>query len=292
MVAGLFLPDAPVYLSMDRTNWQWGKSNINILVLSACYKGAAVPLYWIALDKKGNSDTQERIDLINKFIHGFGRNKILGLLGDREFIGEDWFDYLLKQEIPFDMRVKKNHVTTNARNLDVDIDALFFHLKPGEFEALKGKRRLMGQQLYLSALRLDDGELLILASDHEPENAVERYALRWEIETLFSCLKGRGFRFEDTRLTDLKRIEKLVSVLALAFSWAHKVGDWRHTQKPIKIKKHGRLSISYFRYGLDWIRQALLAGQHRLKQLVHSVSILLDGLPDLLQLPPDELNPS
>ncbi len=29
------------------------------------------------------------------------------------------------------------------------------------------------------------------------------YALRWEIETLFSCLKGRGFNLENTRLTDL-----------------------------------------------------------------------------------------
>ncbi|VAW23363.1 hypothetical protein MNBD_ALPHA11-497 [hydrothermal vent metagenome] len=274
---------------MDRTNWQWGQSNINILVLSACYKGVAIPLYWTALNKKGNSDTRERIDLINQFILGFGKDKIAGLLGDREFIGEAWFSYLLEQAIPFDMRVKKNHVTTNSRGLDIDIDALFFHLKPGEFEALQGKRRLMGQPLYLSALRLDDGELLILASCHQADKAVERYALRWEIETLFACLKGRGFCFEATRMTDLKRIEKLVSVLALAFAWSHKVGDWRHTQKPIKIKKHGRLAISYFRYGLDWIRQALLAGQNRQEQLAQSISILLEALPNTLSLPSDEL---
>ena len=273
------MPNEPMHLSMDRTNWQWGKSNINILLLSACYKGISVPLYWIALDKKGNSDTQERIALIDFFISGFGRDKIAGLLGDREFIGKDWFTYLLKQEIPFDMRVKKNHVVTNSRGLEVDIDALFYHLSVGEFVALPGMRKLMGQMLYLSAMRLEDGQLLILASSDSPQDALTRYARRWEIETLFSCLKGKGFCFESTRITNQERIESMVSVLAIAFAWSHKVGDWRHeNQKPIKVKKHGRLAISYFRYGLDWIQQALLAGERRLNQLNTSVSILTTAL--------------
>ena len=32
------------YLTMDRTNWQWGKKNINILMLAVAYKGIAVPI--------------------------------------------------------------------------------------------------------------------------------------------------------------------------------------------------------------------------------------------------------
>jgi len=282
LISGLlFLPTEGLYLSMDRTNWQWGKSNINILVLSACYKGAAIPLYWIALDKKGNSDTKERIRLINFFIKGFGREKILYLLGDREFIGEDWFGYLIKKEIPFDLRVKSNHVTTNSKGLAVDIDGLFHHLKVGELEVLKGKRKLMKQVVYLSALRLEDGDLLILASSSEPELALDRYAFRWEIETLFSCLKGRGFRFESTRITKLKRVEKMVSVLAIAFAWSHKVGDWRAEVKPIKIKKHGRLAVSYFRYGLDWIRRGLVGIKPKRSQFEESLKILMDCWPNI-----------
>lgn len=61
-----------------------------------------------------------------------------------------------------------------------------------------GRRRLMGRALYLSALRLKDGELLIVASSQAPEQAIKRYGLRWQIDTLFACLKGRGFRFEET----------------------------------------------------------------------------------------------
>ena len=43
--------DKKIYLSMDRTNWCWGKSNINILMLSAVYKGVALPLLWCLLPK-------------------------------------------------------------------------------------------------------------------------------------------------------------------------------------------------------------------------------------------------
>jgi hypothetical protein len=281
LLAGLFFsPGEAFYLSMDRTNWQWGRSNLNFLVLSACYKGVAIPLYWVALDKKGNSDTAERIVLVNRFISGFGRKKIAGLLADREFVGNQWLAYLIESQIPFDLRMKKNYITTNARGVSVRVDGLFSYLKPGEAAVLVGKRKMMGQTVFLSALRLSDGDLLILATDQAPETSIKRYGYRWEIETLFSCLKGRGFNFEDTRLTDLKRIEALFGVLALALAWSHKVGDWRHeNHKPIAVKKHGRLAISYFRYGLDWISQALLDVNRRLKQLNESIMLFINNLP-------------
>ena len=44
---GLFTRKDKVYLSMDRTNWQWGKSPINILMLSLVYKGTAIPFFII-----------------------------------------------------------------------------------------------------------------------------------------------------------------------------------------------------------------------------------------------------
>jgi hypothetical protein len=52
--------------------------------------------------------------------------------------------------------------------------------------------------VYLSWLRLSDGELLIVASHHLTPDAVKIYGFRWEIETLFGCLKGRGFKIEET----------------------------------------------------------------------------------------------
>lgn len=255
-----------LYLSMDRTNWRWGKKDINILMLSVVYKGIAIPLFWTLLAKRGNSNTQERIEIIQRFIKQFGKSMIAGLLADREFVGDNWFAWLASEKISFSIRVKNNVITTNARGLEVNIDALFYDLKPGEQRVLQGLRKLWKQKVYLSALRLVDGELLIVATDYLMESPIQHYGLRWEIETLFSCLKGRGFNFEDTRMTQPERIEKLLVLLSVAFCWAHKTGEWRHVHKAIKIKKHGRKALSYFRYGLDLLRDIALNGNKHIHQ--------------------------
>lgn len=274
---------------MDRTNWQWGKSDINVLMLGIVYRGAAIPIYWELLDKKGNSDTQERIELVQRFITRFGKASIGGILGDREFIGGDWFSWLLKEKLPFYIRIKQNHITTNAQGLEVEINALFYGLALQEKRILKGKRQLFGQAVYLGGLRLDDGELLIIATSEQPDNAIEIYALRWQIETLFGCFKGRGFNFEDTHITTLERIKKLLVLLAIAFTWAHKTGEWRHeTIKKIKVKKHGRLAVSYFRYGLDFLADAIIkihTNNSLFQQSLERLTILPTYIVD------DNLNP-
>ncbi len=46
-------------------------------------------------------------------------------------------------------------------------------------------------------------------------------------------------------------------MLAIAFCWAHAIGEWLAQQKPIKIKKHGRFAKSIFRAGFDRLRRVL-----------------------------------
>ena len=82
-----FLPDAPYTLALDRTQWMLGRMPINFLVLSVVHDGIAFPLFWRLLDKKGNSNTQERIDLLAQFLKVLGSDKIDCLVADREFIG-------------------------------------------------------------------------------------------------------------------------------------------------------------------------------------------------------------
>jgi hypothetical protein len=210
------------------------------------------------LNKAGNSDKQERITLIERFVQSFGKTKIAGLLADREFIGDEWFRWLLSEGISFCIRIKNNTITTNARGLKVDIDTLFYDLKPGEQRVLQDKRKVWKQEVYLAALRLSSGELLIVATDKYVESPIHLYSKRWQIETLFGCLKSKGFGFEETHIIRADRIEKLIALHTIAFCWAHKIGEWRHQEKAIVIKKHGRLMQSYFRYGLDYIRDILL----------------------------------
>mgnify|MGYP000355701003 CR=1 FL=1 len=105
----LLLPHkGPYTLSMDRTNWQFGHTDINALVLGITYEGVAFPILFRLLPKRGNSNTQERIDIIDRFIKLFGKSSIESLTGDREFVGEQWLEYLNREGIPYHLRIREN----------------------------------------------------------------------------------------------------------------------------------------------------------------------------------------
>jgi transposase len=67
-------------------------------------------------------------------------------------------------------------------------------------------------------------ELQIIVSFNKPDQAQSIYKQRWQIETAFRALKTSGFNIEDTHLTDMKRIEKLLALVIVAFVWAYKAG--------------------------------------------------------------------
>jgi hypothetical protein len=231
--------DGPWRLAMDRTNWRFGKTDINFLVLGIAYRGIAVPVFWSVLGKAGNSDTAERIALMERFLEVFGAERIAVLLADREFVGEAWFRWLQARRIPFHQRVKCDTLVPNHWNRIMRVDALSGALKPGQTHLLSGRRPVWGCFVHLSALRLDDGELPILATFGAPQDqAIGARADRWQVETLFGCLKTRGFNFEDTHLKDAARLSKMMGLLALAFAWTHRTGEGLHDRdRPIPSKK-------------------------------------------------------
>lgn len=225
--------------------------------MAVVYKGVAIPLMWTLLDKKGNSNCKERSCLIKRFVSCFGQQVIAGILADREFVGKRWFRYLVKQKIPFYIRIKWNYLVSNKQGRLVNAWQLFTGLKKGESRILEGKRRVFGLKFNLAGLRCEDGDFLIVATTESADSALETYGLRWQIETLFGCLKTRGFNLEDTHITRLDRLAKLMAVLAIAFCWAHKIGEWKNEIKPIKIKNHGRKAMSLFRSGTNVLRRIL-----------------------------------
>ncbi len=185
---GSFLPDESWILTMDRTNWKFGKVNINFLVLGVAYKGMAIPLFWYLLDKKGNSNYHERSKIIEDFISVFGLEKIKVLVADREFTGKEWFKWLKENQIPLVQRVMKDHQITTGKGR-VAVSSIFSHLAMGEHTIYSKKTTLYGyEDLSIIGLKLKD-EYLILASNIEPSNALGFYKRRWEIETLFSAFK-------------------------------------------------------------------------------------------------------
>ena len=262
LVVTLMAIPEPWVLAIDRTQWDVGHVTVNILTLGVVHEGIAFPLVWMMLDKAGNSNTSERIELMEQFYELFPTVEIRCITTDREFVGGAWFSYLLwapgeKINIPFRARIRDSELLYDGHR-QLKIRVAFAHLKPGETHLLTKRRRVWGHWVYIAATRLDDHSLLVVATDQAPDTAISDYALRWSIETLFGIFKSRGFCLEETGMRDLERLKKLFALLTIALCWAVKVGHWLHACKPLTLKAHGRLAKSLFRYGFDHLRHILL----------------------------------
>lgn len=262
-IFGILPEKKNLILVLDRTNWKFGKSNINILMLGVCYKNIAIPIMFQMLDKRGNSNTQERKELINQFIDWFGRECIDCLLADREFIGHDWLDFLNKKQIRYYIRLRNNFkVFCFDKNEEKPVFWLFNNLKQGEFRHHPKIVKINGVLCYVSGIkcinRERDLDYLIIVSFNKPKESLFYYQKRWQIETLFKAFKSSGFHIEDTHVTDQKRLEKLFMIVMIALVWCYKIGDYLHEKvKPIQIKKHQRKAFSVFKYGLNYINNIL-----------------------------------
>jgi len=216
------------------------------------------------LDKRGNSNTNERIKMIDRYIRLFGCQTIDCLLADREFVGEDWVEYLNNNKIRYYIRIRENFYVDDPRTKKrFKASWMFNDLKCGECRLLHRIYRVNGQLCYISASKVKNNngvpELQMIIAFNKPENALQIYKDRWQIETTFRALKSSGFNIEDTHLTDLERIEKLFSIVMVAFTWAYVVGVFvNENVKPIKILKHGKKAKSIFKYGLEIIATILL----------------------------------
>jgi len=264
-----FSEENKIYLTIDRTNWFWGKAKINILTLGIAHEGVAIPVLWQLLNKAGNASAAEHQALLERFIKIFSKDCIAGVLGDREFASGELFSWFNENKIPFYIRIKEGSNVYIKNKKLYTAGKIFNRLNLRENRPFMMRVSMYGQKIYLGGARSERGELMIVATNQNPNTAITIYLRRWEIECLFQGLKGRGFRFEETHITKLERIEKLMALLTVGFCWAHKVGEWYAKVKPIVFNKYRnsqRPQYTYFRYGFDLIRDALFNISKRAKE--------------------------
>jgi hypothetical protein len=145
---------APWVITLDRTDWYLGETPLNVMVMGIAYRGVAFLLLWTILEKKGCSDTPERIALMREFGRIFGYRAIAYLCADREFIGKDWFSYLRSQEADFPIRVRENTKVKNGRGQLVNIWRLFRSQRIGEPLVFEGARLIWGLPLLVECASL------------------------------------------------------------------------------------------------------------------------------------------
>jgi len=255
LLLALFLkPKEKVRLCIDRTEWDFGKCQVNILMVLACQGQLHLPLYWELLDNKsGNSSTKERIAIVAKCIGLLGKGRIGLLIADRELVGHKWLKYLKDNNIAFCVRLPKHHLLERVDGRVQLPEELAkesaLHLKDCLVDGVWG-------HVYLK--RLQSGHLLYLFGSMEARHLGGIYRRRWTIEACFQSFKGRGFDLESTHLKDLTKLKKLVAFVSMAFAMCVSLGIHQHERvKKIKVKKHGYKANSFFRHGLNTFRQML-----------------------------------
>ena len=253
------------HLILDGTKWKKGENWIHYMTLCVLYKGVAIPIYWTNIDKNGISNEDERIRLIQEAMKLYSlTGKIL--LADREYIGKEFFNFLINNKINFIVRLKKSTYkkainASKGSSLNSMIDKV---CKSKVREKTVGKRVLIeGMELNLAVAKnrsLDpkDPVVILLSNlDLNPKKLANRYDLRWKIEECFKHLKSNGFNLEKLNVKGENRRRLVISILVFAYAISIMEGMKDYDKIRIIKDKKGKeyKEVSIFRNGYSKITE-------------------------------------
>ncbi len=247
-------PENGWVLSMDRTNWKYGKRHINILTVGIVVHQVAIPIAWKVLPqatKRGNSNTRQRMALFTEVLKLLKADDIHLLAMDREFGGKEWLEWLDFKGVGYVVRIKSNTLVSGR--------AARQHRTTTKNKKSSLPQQVWGMDVFFACKTIQskgrrDTRLYLISNRFSGTDALEKYKLRWGIEQLFSHLKKRGFNLESTHMTDGTKLEKLFALVTLAFLYSFAWGcHLRATRKQTAAMK--RKSI--FRQGLEDILRLL-----------------------------------
>lgn len=97
-------------LCLNRTEWNFGQYQVNVLLVTIGTGEVHVPLSWHLLDNRsGNSKAADSIAVLEKCVALRGKDRTGLVVGHREFVGHAWFKWLKDNGLNFVMRVPKHH---------------------------------------------------------------------------------------------------------------------------------------------------------------------------------------
>ena len=142
------LPQRPPYeVVIDRTEWHFGETAVNLLMVGIAHKGMAFPIAWTALPSGGSSDFQSQAKVLERFLEVVDPDSIEVVTADREFISVPWMRRLRDRGIPFAIRLRSDRriwESPEGPSLPARMHARTVDL--GSERALEGTRYLSGAQ--------------------------------------------------------------------------------------------------------------------------------------------------
>jgi transposase len=229
--------------------------------------------------------------LFKQFIEIFGVKRIKNLTADREFIGEEWLQFLDNAGLKIYIRIranmqlaKKEENTTTvvvASNLVPNNKYQVTYHDTVELSGVKGQLACGFDKSKKKVTKEKDDEvdyLIVFTNDttfKRGSKILRVYRGRWTIEVSFQCMKGRGFNVENTHMDKPERICKLIAIIAVAMTWACLMGKFVNDNiKTIPIRNHGYKENSFFRVGLDfWAKSwtKLIVNIERIIKLINQI---------------------
>ena len=239
---------------LDRTEWNFGQCQVNILLVTEGRGDCHWPLCWELLDNRsGNSNADDRTALLDFCLQVLGPHRVGLVVGDREFVGHKWFKYFKDKNILFVMRLPKHHLLTDRQGRRQAIAD--WNLRPGQCRQL-AECQVDGVWGGAHVTALAGGEHLFLFGTANPAYLGQLYRKRWTIEACFQNLKGRGFALRGTHLHCRAKLKKLVGFVNLAYAFCVSVGTQLHEKvQPIGTKNHGYKRANFSRHDLNTLRQ-------------------------------------
>ena len=286
-------------LTMDRTEWKIGEHWHNLLVIGYICHDCLVPLVWIDLGQRKNSNTDERIALLNRLKAWWKATGIplppLTLYADREFIGKNWFRYLVKNDVDFVIRLKENqqfHLWRNGKMTETrySTKVLARYLR---MYGLSHVDIVVGDDTVIPFTQatkiVQEGEKskiqtwFLAANVDDVENAATHYNSRWSIEVTFGHTKTKGLNLEDFNLIGQHKMEIMMGLVAVVYAICVRqaIEEKLYEQVEIKNYKNGKKYPvkSTFRLGLERVRKIV----RNVKDLFMHLFILFEDINRILK---------
>jgi hypothetical protein len=254
------LAAAPITLILDGS--AFGRGCV-VLMASVVYRGRAIPLAWIVVKgKKGHLPQELHCALIHQLQELLPADADVTVLGDGEFDGT---------QLQATIRAASWHyVCRTAYNILVLAAGRTFHvgdLPLAQGAAVAVEEAAMTLERYgpvtiIGVWDTDEQEpLYLVTSLSDPDVAIERYRLRFLIETLFADHKSRGLHVHKSHLADPARLARLLIATSLAYLWVLAVGVFASANGWLeRFHRTDRCDLSLFQIGLRAIGYARREG--------------------------------
>lgn len=216
-----FQRQAQLCLVIDRTQW----SKQNVLMVSVLYQKQTIPVYWVMLNKRGQSNLAEQQAVLTPVFNLLADYDLV-LLADREFHGVPFASWLMQQSITFVLRLPKSTtVQVTDQSQFERLDAL--PLEPGmsQFEVQIqvtqtqgfGKFNLVTRWKRTYRDSATDQLWYLLTNLEDADTALHLYRKRFRIEPMFRNYKRGGYDLEACH-ANAKRTSALLVLIAIAYT--------------------------------------------------------------------------